>query len=339
MASSAGIILDIRRAKFEDSIPAQVTAGLLQQPKTLPALLFYSTEGIRHWNRHSQAADFYPRREEIQILRHHAADMAAVMVHRSVIVDLGSASSDKVVLLLDALEAARKPVTYYALDLSYPELQTTLSMLATRRYQFVQCAALHGTFEDGLHWLKNTPGINRQPHYVLLFGLTIGNFSRSNAAQFLSSVTAHALAESPAHSAILLTLDGCQEPTKVLRAYRAKGVDQFALAALDYANELLSDGEDGTPPFRTTDWQYHSEWNAAQGRHEASLVPREGKHIDLGTSLDRIRVCGQEKVRFGCSYKYGDVQRQQLWAQSGLHEAKTWSDEACDVAFYLLQQR
>ena len=84
-------IIDIRQVKFESSIPDQVAEGLTKDPKTLPALLFYSNEGIQHWNRHSHAPDFYPRREELKILKNEAANMAASIANKSVIVDLGSA--------------------------------------------------------------------------------------------------------------------------------------------------------------------------------------------------------------------------------------------------------
>lgn len=84
-------VLDIRRSTFEESIPDQVKAGLSTTPKTLPALLFYSGEGIRHWIQHSTAADFYPRREELRILHNHATDMAISIPNNSVVVDLGCA--------------------------------------------------------------------------------------------------------------------------------------------------------------------------------------------------------------------------------------------------------
>jgi 4-dimethylallyltryptophan N-methyltransferase len=91
MSDSFAPILDIRRNNFDESIQDQVTSGLKSEPKTLPALLFYSTEGIQHWNRHSHASDFYPRKEEIQILEDHAKCMANSIKNKSVVVDLGSA--------------------------------------------------------------------------------------------------------------------------------------------------------------------------------------------------------------------------------------------------------
>ncbi|KAJ5581478.1 hypothetical protein N7535_000098 [Penicillium sp. DV-2018c] len=336
MTSTNLRILDIRRSKFEESIPDQVTAGLSKTCKTLPALLFYSGEGIRHWVRHSTAPDFYPRHEELRILRARAAEMAASIANNSVVVDLGSASLDKVLPLLEALEAAKKSVTFYALDLNFSELQSTLEALPVERFESVQFGALHGTFEDGVQWLKDTPVVQDLPHCLLLFGLTVGNFSRPNAAKFLQDIALGALASSPAHSSILLSLDMCKSPTKVLRAYTADGVVPFALAALGYANTLFTSNGDDGPVFQVSDWDFLSEWNYILGRHEACLITK-GQDIRLGRPLDHIVVEKHEKIRFGCSYKYDASERKDLFGLAGLDNVGEWSLEGCDVAFYQLR--
>lgn len=42
------VIWDIQQSQFKQSIPEQVVQGLTSVPKTLPTLLFYSTQGIQH---------------------------------------------------------------------------------------------------------------------------------------------------------------------------------------------------------------------------------------------------------------------------------------------------
>ncbi|GAD93030.1 oxidoreductase [Paecilomyces variotii No. 5] len=332
-------IIDIRRSKFEGSIRDQVVDGLTKSPKTLPALLFYSTEGIQHWIHHSHFPDFYPRSDEIRVLKKQASEMAASIANNSIVVDLGSASLDKVTFLLEALEDQQKNIDYYALDLSSSELATTLDNVPIDRFHHVRFAGLHGTFDDGLQWLKETPEIRDRPHCILLLGLTIGNFSRQNAASFLQSIAYHALSTNPAQSSILVTLDSCKEPTKVLRAYTSPGVVPFALSALKYANTLLrpEDAElaEG-PTFNIDDWYFLSEWNYVLGRHEASLIP-QSKNITLGPPLQSIVVSREEKIRFGCSYKYNRAEKEELFGSAGLAEAAAWSDAGCDVAFYLLK--
>jgi 4-dimethylallyltryptophan N-methyltransferase len=240
---------------------------------------------------------------------------------------------DKVLLLLDALEAQKKDIVYYALDLSYDELVSTLEAIPETRYHHVQIGALHGTFEDGLRCVQNESAMRSRPHCMLLLGLTLGNYSRANAALFLKSIADSALADSPAGSSIIVTLDSCKTPTKVLRAYTADGVCPFALASLNYANTLF--GPHNGPVFNPSDWDFHSEWNFALGRHEASLITR-GKDVRLGGSLTHVVVSREEKVRFGCSYKYDSQEREVLFKAAGLREAASWTVDGCDVAFYLL---
>ncbi|KAE8351822.1 histidine-specific methyltransferase [Aspergillus coremiiformis] len=329
-------IIDIRRSQFEGSIHQQVIDGLTKEPKTLPALLFYSTEGLQHWNRHAHEPEFYPRREEIRILQEKAHEMASTIADHSVVVDMGSASLDKVIHLLHALEAQRKQITYYALDLSAAELASTLQAIPTEDFHHVRVAALHGTFDDGLSWLQETPAIRDLPHCMLLFGLTIGNYSRPNAAAFLRQISEHALTGNAVRSSsILVTIDRCKLPTKILRAYTCDGVVPFALAALQYGNRLLRNSE-GSAVFNPEDWYFHSEWNYVLGRHEASLIPR-GQDIELGPPLEGVRVRREEKVRFGSSYKYDQQEREALFAAAGLKNTQFWEVEGCDVAFYELK--
>ncbi|KAI2641177.1 hypothetical protein GGS21DRAFT_361143 [Xylaria nigripes] len=341
-------IIDIRYSKFENTIHEQVINGLTKESKTLPALLFYSTEGLQHWNSHSHQPDFYPRREEVRILEERAHEMASAIANDSIVIDMGSASLDKVLHLLRALEAQKKDVTYYALDVSAAELVSTMEAIPAREFHHVRLAALHGTFEDGLRWLKETPGVRDLPHYMLLFGLTIGNFSRVAAAAFLRQIAGNALVGNAA-SSIIVTIDSCRLPTKILRAYTSKGVVPFALEALRYANRLLKEGtvEERTglqsqdacqkqPLFNLDDWYFHSQWNYALGRHEASLIPR-CEDIKLGPPMDEVIVKREEKILFGCSYKYDEYEREQLFRAAELRNTQVWALEGCDVAFYQLK--
>lgn len=91
MALPEPTIIDIRGPEFEGSIRQQVINGLTKEPKTLPALLFYSPEGLQHWNHHSHEPEFYPRVEEIRILKETAHEMASTIADNSAVVDMGSA--------------------------------------------------------------------------------------------------------------------------------------------------------------------------------------------------------------------------------------------------------
>ena len=76
-------------------------------------------------------------------------------------------------ILLHALEAARKDVDYYALDLSSKELKRTLEQVP--RFKHVRCHGLLGTYEDGLDWLK-LPQNKSRPKCVMSLGSSIGGW-------------------------------------------------------------------------------------------------------------------------------------------------------------------
>jgi L-histidine Nalpha-methyltransferase / hercynylcysteine S-oxide synthase len=77
-------------------------------------------------------------------------------------------------ILLQALDAARKDVDYYALDLSLKELQRTFEQLP--EFAHVKCHGLHGTYDDGLDWLK-LPENHSRPKCVMSLGSSIGQSS------------------------------------------------------------------------------------------------------------------------------------------------------------------
>lgn len=74
-------------------------------------------------------------------------------------------------ILLQALDAAGKVVDYYALDLSLTELRRTLEQVPA--FKHVRCHGLHGTYDDGLDWLK-LPENQSRPKCVMSLGSSIG---------------------------------------------------------------------------------------------------------------------------------------------------------------------
>jgi len=92
----------------------------------------------------------------------------------------------KVSILLRALEAAGKNVDYYALDLSLKELKRTLQQVPS--FTHVKCHGLHGTYDDGLDWLK-IPENKSRPKCVMSLGSSLGLWFHCSAS-FITSLTA-----------------------------------------------------------------------------------------------------------------------------------------------------
>lgn len=94
------------------------------------------------------------------------------------------------------------------MDLSVKELERTLADVP--RFQHVRCHGLHGTYDDGLAWLKAGRNAFR-PKVIMTLGSSIGNFHRGDAAAFLKDF-ADILGP---NDIMLVGLDACYDAQKV----------------------------------------------------------------------------------------------------------------------------
>lgn len=176
----------------------------------------------------------------------------------------------------------------------------------------MHCHGLLGTYDDGLEWLK-LPQNSARSKCILHLGSSIGNFNREEAAQFLKG-----FAETLKPKGVMLIgVDGCQDQERVYHAYndREGKTHEFVRNGLTHANKLL-----GKKAFRQNDWKVIGEYDVAAGRHQAFYVPLE----DI--ELDGISFVAGEKVRIEESYKYSEIQTEQLWEAAGLTAQSVFGD-------------
>jgi EasF-like predicted methyltransferase len=216
----------------------------------------------------------------------------------------------KIKILLDTLEAAQTPVEYYALDVSLEELERTLAAVPPGTFQYVKCYGLHGTYDDGLEWLKSER-IAPRSKAVLSMGSSIGNFSRQEAVEFLRSFSA---ALQPG-DALLVGIDACKNPAKVFHAYNdCHGIThEFIRNGLLHANRLL-----GSNSFDIKQWNVIGEYDEANGRHHAFVSPLRD------TTIDDVLIKANERIFFEQSFKYDALDKRRLWEEAGLVEGADW---------------
>src|SRR5690606_8555666 len=122
-------------------------AGLGGTPKHLPPKWLYDAAGGELYARITRLPEYYPARCETAILREHAADIAA-LARADTLVELGSGTSEKTVLLLDALVAAGLRA-YLPVDVDAVTLRRAADRLAAR-YPGLAVRAVCADFERHL---------------------------------------------------------------------------------------------------------------------------------------------------------------------------------------------
>ncbi|KAH0547717.1 hypothetical protein FGG08_000207 [Glutinoglossum americanum] len=283
-------IVDIRRNGIDHSILDDMLAKLQPaegEEKRMPTLLLYDSAGLKLFEEITYLDEYYLTNEEIQVLELYAEQIAQRIQPGSILVELGSGNLRKINILLQALDRVGAAFEYYALDLSLPELHRTFSVFPNGTYKNLKCYGLHGTYDDGLEWLK-MPENRLKPKCILSLGSSIGNFTRNEAAEFLSGFASSVLR--PGNGDLMLVgLDACKNPEKVWTAYNdPKGITEaFIMNGMLHANKVL-----GKNYFHLDDWNYIGEYNIDAGCHQAFYLPVR----DVNIQNIKIKA-GEKKAR------------------------------------------
>ncbi|KAJ0413755.1 histidine-specific methyltransferase [Aspergillus carlsbadensis] len=305
-----GQIIDIRSDKRGVELRESLQQSIRNESSALPDLLLWDELGLRYFEDVTYCQSYYLTREEVGLLQLHCREIAARIPAGSMLVELGSGNLRKTKILLDALEELGRPVDYFALDVSSPELQRTLRPVSSGIYRHIRCFGLLGTYDDGRTWLQH-PDLHSRPKTILYLGSTLGNFKKADAAEFLASFA-------QADCSVLLGLDGCKDEERVLKAYNdPDGINhRFVRNGLRHANRIL-----GHEAFDLNRWRVAGDWDAENGVHNQSYLPR----VDV--SLEGVRIPAGRKLLAVRSHKYDAEDREVLCRRAGLHVLDSWPSE------------
>ncbi|MET7836527.1 L-histidine N(alpha)-methyltransferase [Micromonospora sediminicola] len=259
---------DLDRGLRED-----VRVGLTATPKWLPPKWFYDARGSELFEEITRLPEYYPTRAERAILAAHADDVAT-MTGAKTLIELGSGSSEKTRLLLDAFTRHGDLGTFVPLDVSVSALRQSTEQIAAA-YPGLRVRGIVGDFTRHLDRL---PTGGRR--LVAFLGGTIGNLMPVERAEFLTAMRA-AL---EAGDWLLVGTDLVKDPAVVVPAYDdAAGVTaEFNRNVLRVINrELGADFDLGA--FRHVAlWDPEREWIEMRLRAER---PTRARVLDLDVAF------------------------------------------------------
>jgi L-histidine N-alpha-methyltransferase len=178
-------VLDVylTESDVEAELRADARHGLTALPKVLQPKWFYDATGSALYERITELPEYYPFAAEREILRAEAGRIAAASGAES-LVELGSGSSEKTRLLLDALSRAGTLRRYLPLDVSEAALREAMPALAADYPGMV----VHGIVGDFTRHLSRIPAEGKR--LLALLGGTIGNLLPADRAVFLNTLRA-----------------------------------------------------------------------------------------------------------------------------------------------------
>jgi L-histidine Nalpha-methyltransferase len=302
------------------ALRSDVLDGLQKIPKSLPPKWFYDSVGSDLFDQITRLPEYYPTRAEAEILRARSAEIAAA-TGADTLVELGSGTSEKTRILLDALRDRGSLCRFVPFDVDSSMLSAAATAIQ-REYPAIEIAAVCGDFEEHL---AEIPSGGRR--LFVFLGSTIGNLTAGPRAEFLAALAAVLrLGDS-----LLLGTDLVKDAGRLVRAYDdAAGVTaQFNRNVLAVINREL-DGD-----FDVDAYQHVARWNAGEERMEMWLRAQEPQRVRIGAlDLTVEFAAGEEMLtEVSCKFRVEGVAAE--LAQAGLRRTQWWTDDAGDFGLSL----
>lgn len=299
----------------------EAIAGLTQSPKVISPKFLYDKTGSQLFEAICALEEYYLTRTEIDILRAHADDIAAI-AQDGVLVEFGSGSSQKVRILLDAASSIH---TYVALDISKRHLYESCVELVSE-YANLEAIAICTDYTQALN-LPDLPVLRDRSLIGFFLGSSIGNLEPKEAIAFLHNA---AQILQPKGS-LLIGVDLKKSRDILEPAYNdAKGISAaFALNVLTRMNRELGAN------FDLANFSYDAVYNAEAGRVEMYIVSRCDQVVTIGSQV--ISFAAGERLRTEYSYKYTVPEFQAIAKAAGFFPSHVWIDDHQQFSIHHLQ--
>ena len=306
--------------ELEAALRDDVRRGLASQPKELPPKWFYDERGSQLFDQITRLPEYYPTRCERALLRANAGAIAA-RAGVDVLVELGSGTSEKTRLLLDAL----RPRDYVPFDVD----EATLASSARALEGEYPGMAVHGVVGDFTCDLGRLPRQGRR--LIAFLGSTIGNLGPDDRAMFLVSLRA---CVGPGDS-LLLGVDLVKDVDRLHAAYddEAGVTAEFNRNALRFVNRELGADFDVDAFEHVARWDATNRWIEMRLRATSPMKVRL-ETLDLAVAFDE----GEElRTEISCKFTPDGIATE--LATAGFDVTDTWVQGVDDFLLLLATPR
>ncbi len=305
---------------LDRSLRADVVAGLSTRPRTLPPKWLYDDRGSALFDEITRLPEYYPTRCEKTILETHSKDIA-IASGATVLVELGSGTSTKTRLLLDAFVAQDRFEAFVPFDVSEATLRAAADTVATA-YPGLAVDAVVGDFERHLHHLPR-----RGRRLVAFLGGTIGNLVPAERHRFLTDLRETLVPG----DALLLGTDLVKDVDRLVAAYDdAAGVTaEFDRNVLHVLNRRLG------ATFAPEQFTHIARWDAEHEWIEMRLRADRAQSVRIDALDLDLEFTHGEEVRTEVSAKFRRAGLEAELASTGFTLDNWWTDPAGDFALSL----
>jgi L-histidine Nalpha-methyltransferase len=302
------------------ALRADVQRGLTSRPKELSPQWFYDERGSELFDAITRLPEYYLTGRERGLLRRHAPEVAD-LTEANTLVELGSGTSEKTRILMDALAEAGHLRRFVPFDVSEETLRASAAAIV-EEYQGLEVHAVVGDFGRHLGFLPE--GRRR---LIAFLGSTIGNLPPAKRAAFLDAVEATL---NPGES-LLLGVDLVKPVERLEAAYNDSAglTAEFNRNILDVLNRELG----GT--FRLERFEHVARWDGANEWIEMLLRSTSDQEVVLQELELNASFRVGEEMRTEISAKFRRERVEDELYEAGLALDRWWPHATGDFALAL----
>lgn len=286
----------------------EVIKGMKNWPRAIAPKFFYDEKGSQLFDEICGTTEYYPTRTEMTILEENIDEIAAHVGEQCLLIEPGSGSSQKVRVMLDAVN----PKAYMPMDISKDYLRVAAEDVASE-YPWLE---VHAACVDYTSPFP-LPPCHEQARKVAFFpGSSIGNFDPEQAISFLRNLAEVLQSD----GGLLIGVDLKKDKEVLHAAYN----DNEGVTAAFNQNLLtrISDELDAT--FDTKKFHHHAFYNEQLGRVEMHLVSDETHTVSIGEHHFQFKK--DETIHTESSYKYTINEFKSLAERAGFKSVDVWTD-------------
>ncbi len=320
-ASMVEVQAYIAEGARRDTLMRDARVGLTGDAKSIPPTWFYDEIGSELFEDITRVPEYYPTRAEREILVTRADEIVAIS-GADTLVELGSGSSEKTKVLLDAMVRAETLSRVVPFDVS----ETMLVGAAEELYAAygVPVVAVVGDFRQHLDKIPT------EGHRLIIFlGGTIGNLAPSERFRFLSDLEV----TMDGDDWLLIGTDLEKDVGRLVAAYD----DSAGVTAAFNRNVLSVLNNELGADFDPESFDHVAVWNDVDRRIEMRLRATRDQSVEIADLDLRIEFSKGEEILTEISSKFTRERVAEELAAANFRVGGSWTDAAGDFLVTLAQ--
>ena len=299
----------------QQSLKDAIADGFQKDPKSIPALFFYDTPGSQLFEQICKLPEYYPTRTEHKILTDNARDIIEMISGEVELVELGSGSSAKTRILINAILADQTYLHYVPTDISTDFLLES-SIALKNEYELLSITAIAAEHSDALRLL---PEDDSHARLFVFLGSNIGNFEPAAAIDFIGRIRCQMREDDH----LLIGFDLVKDRQVLFDAYN----DKAGVTAEFNKNLLVRINRELGGDFKLDLFDHYAPFVEEHSRIEMRLISRCDQRVYLKRVGQGFGFEQGEYIHTENSYKYTLEGFGSLCEAAGMKMQEYWLDE------------